>query len=272
LNYFDAHYAYELPPGRLHRFGVEPTDNHQRILIRTWGQLDKSTVSPEGVAFAAASYDDCIADLDERLGKLVDQLDHRGLLETTWLIITADHGESFGEHAGVFGHGMSLYETEVHVPLLIIPPGGIATKQVVKQAVSLRDLAATVVDVVGQKTGSPFPGETLARFWTGPSQVPPIEPGPASSAFAEVVPTGLRSENYWGAPKSRPPQGAIKERDWSYIRREDDAREELFDLSKDPREQDNLAADPSMQRTLRQMRSALDRVTGGPLVPERFAP
>ena len=49
LNYFDAHYAYQLPPGRLHRFGAEPADNHQRLLIQHWGWLDKSTkVSPSG--------------------------------------------------------------------------------------------------------------------------------------------------------------------------------------------------------------------------------
>ena len=37
LNYFDAHHPYELPPGHLHRFGVEPTDNHERYLIKQWG-------------------------------------------------------------------------------------------------------------------------------------------------------------------------------------------------------------------------------------------
>ena len=78
LNYFDAHYPYQLPPGRLHRFGVEPTDNYQRILIQHWWELDKTTLSPEGVAFAADAYDDCIADLDEQLGKLVDELDRAG--------------------------------------------------------------------------------------------------------------------------------------------------------------------------------------------------
>ena len=48
LNYFDAHYPYQLLPGRLHRFGVEPTDNYQRILIQHWWELDKTTLSPEG--------------------------------------------------------------------------------------------------------------------------------------------------------------------------------------------------------------------------------
>ena len=54
LNYNDAHYPYELPPGRIHRFGAEPTENDQRHLIGEWGELDKTGVSPAGVAFAAA--------------------------------------------------------------------------------------------------------------------------------------------------------------------------------------------------------------------------
>ena len=70
------------------------------------------------------AYDDCIADLDEQLGMLLDELERRRILQETWLIITSDHGESFGEHTGVFCHGTSLYQTELHVPLLIVPPGG----------------------------------------------------------------------------------------------------------------------------------------------------
>ena len=264
LNYFDAHYPYQLPPGRLHRFGVEPADDYQRYLIRQWGLLDKTKVSPTGVAFASDAYDDCIADLDERLGKLVDELDRRGVLERTWLIVTSDHGESFGEHAGVFCHGRSLYETELHVPLLVIPPAGSASVQVVKKAVSLRDLAATIVDVAGQESGSPFPGESLARFWHQPSQVVSIEPASALSALAEVVPlAGPSTRDYWGWAQQLPPLGAVKDKDWSYIRREAQIREELFHLSEDAKEQRNLAGDPSAQRILGKMRTALDRLTGG---------
>ena len=165
LNYFDAHYPYQLPPGRLHRFGVEPTDNYQRILIQHWWDLDKTTLSPDGIAFATDAYDDCIADLDEQLGKLVDELDQRGILEKTWLIIASDHGESFGEHPGIFIHGGSLYDTELHVPLLMIPPGSNASKQTVNEPVSLRDLAATIVEMTGPGSSSPFPGDSLTRFW-----------------------------------------------------------------------------------------------------------
>jgi arylsulfatase A-like enzyme len=270
LNYFDAHFPYQLQPGRVHRFGVEPTDNYQRILIQHWWELDKSTLSPEGVAFANDAYDDCIADLDEQIGKLVDELERHGVLGRTWLIIASDHGESFGEHAGIFCHGKSLYESELHVPLLFIPPGGNATPQAVKEPVSLRDLAATIVDLTGQQAGAPFPGTSLARLWKPRAQVVGDQPGIASPALAEVVPNDVFNRDAWGVPNQLPPLGALKDEDWSYIRREGDAGDELFHLRRDPREQHNLAADPSAQLTLKQMRAALDRLTEGPLVSKRF--
>jgi arylsulfatase A-like enzyme len=270
LNYYDAHYPYQLPPGRLHRFGSEPTDDYQRILIQQWRNIDKTTLSPEGLAFAIDAYDDCIADLDEQLGSLYDVLGRRGVLDQTWLIIVSDHGESFGEHPGVFGHGISLYETEIHVPLLVIPPGGRAAPLVVKEAVCLRDLAATIIDIASQQTGSPFPGGSLARFWKQPSPGGPIAPPSHSPAFAEVVPTETHDRDYWGAPRQLSPQGSIKEDEWSYIRRHEDSREELFRLRDDPKEQRNLAGDPASRTTLEQLRAVLNRISGGPLSPERF--
>ena len=267
LNFYDAHYPYELPPGRLHRFGGEPTEKDQRYLIQEWDELDKTKVSAAGVAFATAAYDDCIADLDEQLGILIDQLNERGALDSTWLIVTSDHGESFGEHPGYFCHGMSLYDTEVHVPLLIIPPAGSEVRQVVKEAVSLRDIASTIVDLTGVEANSPFPGDSLARFWKVQRSLSPIEVTPALPSLAEVVPDPRKLDD--GGPRF--PKAAVKDTHWSYIRREVDGREKLFDLSEDPKEQHDLAGEPAAQAKLEQMRAALDRMTGGPLSPERFS-
>ena len=166
LNYSDAHTPYELEAGRTHRFGVSQPDERQREMIRRWGDLDKIRVASKDLPLAVDAYDDCIADLDEQLGRLLDKMRRQGVLDRTWLIIASDHGESFGEHAGVFCHGTSLYQTELHVPLLIVPPGGVAGR-VVKETVTLRDLAATIVDVLDLEAGSPFPGASLARYWDG---------------------------------------------------------------------------------------------------------
>ena len=163
LNYYDAHVPYQLPSERVHRFGIEPSDARDSDMIESWWTTDKRAISPRDIAFAHNAYDDCVADLDEELGRLFDELDRRAVLDTTWVMITADHGESFGEHAGVFCHGTSLYQTELHVPLVIIPPGGSAMKRVVTETVSLRNIAATIVDVARIRDWIP-----ISRHVAGP--------------------------------------------------------------------------------------------------------
>jgi arylsulfatase A-like enzyme len=270
LNYGDAHSPYQLPPGRMRRFGSAPKDSGQHVLIESWMEVDKTRLSPMEVAFSADAYDDCVADLDEQLGKLLDTLRRDGTLDRTWLIITSDHGESFGEHSGVFLHGTSLYQSELHVPLLIVPPGGTATRKVVKETVSLRDLAATIVDVLNLEAGSPFPGDSLARYWANRAAKAQLPRLSSERALSEVVPGDPLDRDSSGLPNKTWPLGALKGGDWSYIRREGEVTEQLFDMRQDAREQHNLAGDPAARPMLEQMREALRRSTSGPLVPQRF--
>ena len=72
-----------------------------------------------------------------------------------------------------------------------------------------------------------------------------------------MVPNDPLKRDSWGVPEQFPPMGAVKNKDWSYIRQEGDVREELFRLREDPQERRNLADDPAAQLTLRQMRAAL---------------
>jgi arylsulfatase A-like enzyme len=270
LNYDDAHSPYHLQPQRLRRFGSAPSDRRQHHLIEAWQYLDKNLVSPQDLKFVADAYDDCIADLDEQLGKLMDELGRLKVLDRTWLIITADHGESFGEHAGVFCHGTSLYQTELHVPLLIVPPGGRTTKRVIEETVSLRDLPATIVDILDLETGSPFPGVSLARSWDGATPNAPHPPYSFEPALAEVVPSDPLDRDVYGLPRKTWPMGAVKNDEWSYIRREGDVSEELFHTREDAKEQRNRAGDPGERSTLERMRGILDGLSAGPLLPNRF--
>ena len=117
-------------------------------------------------------YDDCIASLDDQLGRLLDALRRQGLLDNTLVIITGDHGESFGDH-NLFSHGTGLYIDQIAVPLVILSPDAPAGLSVTTP-VSLRDLPATIVDRLGLSAGSPFPGHSLAAFWSSkPGQAPP---------------------------------------------------------------------------------------------------
>ena len=90
-------------------------------------------------------------------------LQGQGLLENTDVIITSDHGEGFGDH-GIMGHAYTATLEEIGVPLVILSPAAPAGR-VVDSPVSLRDLPATVVDLLGLSAASPFPGRSLAAYW-----------------------------------------------------------------------------------------------------------
>jgi arylsulfatase A-like enzyme len=276
LNFYDAHYPYELPPTGIHRFGAKPRTRRESTLMRDWPQLMQKGPSESQVAYGRDAYDNCVADLDEQLGQLMDELDRRSILGKTWVIITADHGESFGENHGVFWHGTSLYQAQLHVPLLIVPPlkDGLLSPRAIAETVSLRDLAATIVDLLEIKTGSPFPGISLVRYWNGPA--PPSGSTPAASsapALAEVVPLDSfgPDPSQWRI-KQRWPLAALTDGDWTYIRREGELREELFRWREDRGESRNLVDEPAMRPTVERMRKALGRLTAGPLTPDRFNP
>lgn len=275
LNYYDAHWPYQPPDLSIHRFGVPPRDPAESDLIQNWSSLDKKGLTESQIAFARDAYDDCVANLDEQIGRLVDELDRRGLRENTWLIVLADHGESFGEHEGVFCHGTSLYRTEVHVPLLIVPPSGsklpgLAGRRVAGTA-SLRDVAATLADLAGLEERSAFPGASLARFWNGqPAPDLGVAEGRALSEVVPYDPLDPAADRLIREP--RWPLAALSDGDWTYIRREGEIREELFHVRVDAAESHNLATDPAARSPLERMRQLLGGLTGGPLTPGRFNP
>ena len=119
-------------------------------------------------------------------------------------MITSDHGEGLGEH-DLFDHGESLYSTEIDVPLLILLPGPSRKVRVVSQVVSLRDLPATVVDLVGQSGGSPFPGHSLANRWRDDSGTKPA----VSEAFSELFDPNPRGQ-LWSIAGRRGPLVAAR--------------------------------------------------------------
>jgi arylsulfatase A-like enzyme len=272
VNFFDAHYPYDLPAGAIHRFGTVPRNERETTVLRDWIEITRQGPSERQIAFARNAYDDGIASLDEQLGELIDELERRGLLERTWVIITSDHGESFGEHPGVFVHGTTLFQTERHVPLVVIPPGGAPSPRVVTEPVSLRDLAATIVDISGCQAGSRFPGISLARFWDGTTAAELSSHARSSPALSELAPEGplysARAE-----PNARLwPLAALIDGDWSYMRREKDSLELLFNLREDAGEIRNLAGEPAVRPILDRMRNVLSSLTAGPLTPDRFNP
>jgi arylsulfatase A-like enzyme len=285
LNYYDAHAPFQPPAGFDRSFGLarEPLATRESIL-RSYSKLRnlKSTPSnaPEVVDKASRllrdSYDGCIAYLDEQVGQLFGSLERRGLLDNTLVIVTSDHGEHFGE-AHLFGHGQSLYRPLIHVPLLIFPPGSLAARRgegnananaegegaapasstVIHEPVTLRNLAATVVDLLKLPGASPFPGRSLARHWEGAPAPPGAEDEPI---LAEVEHQKKFRPNPFIPASLGPLQSLVADRR-VYIHNSD-GREEVYDLEHDLEETRNLSGLPETTPLLERFRHDLARALG----------
>lgn len=250
MNYFDAHAPYLTPPGERTHFGLLPETRADFQMLRNWdadrmkGLWGKEKVIPptdRERTLARDCYDDCIAYMDQQVARLLAELDRRGLRENTLVIVTADHGEGFGEN-GLYGHFLSLHRAELDVPLLIFEPRKGAANRTVAEPVSLRNLPATVVDVLGLGAGSPFPGRSLARFWKAEKRAEPLSDEPVLSELSTLSLRALLSGTK------------------VYIHH-GDGNEQLFDHKNDPWETRDLAKTEQVRADLERFRETLSRMS-----------
>lgn len=262
-NLFDAHEPYEPPPDirevyapGYRREGVE----HRHNLLRGVNarRLEKWATSTADSAGELALYEATIASIDRELGRLLRELEERGLLQNTVVILTSDHGEQFGEH-GLWDHMQSLYQPLVHVPLIVRPPGGLPESVRIARPVSLRDLPVTVLDLIDAEgdTGTPFPGTSLAPLWRA-ADPDTILVSPAVSELER----GLVEQPWYPIAAGLEMQSLLNGTIF-YICNPD-ASEELYDLSTDPDESENLAGTPFGDEAIRAFRRAIAHVGAPP--------
>jgi arylsulfatase A-like enzyme len=225
LHYMDVHNPY-LPPQRyVRQFHGQRINRYamyhlwQRMLARP------PQLSAYEVETLKNLYDAEINYVDDAIGWLLDKAGRR--LENTIIIVTADHGEEFGEH-GKFSH-QTLYNGVIRVPLIITGPG-VEAGGIVREQASLIDLAPTIAELVGLDKVNTFHGESLLPLMMQ-------EEGGAKG----VVST-------WSDPQ--PPQRlfAYRTSEWKYISTrsvttpEVTLAEEVYNLKDDPGETVNLAS------------------------------
>jgi len=109
-------------------------------------------------------YDAEVLYTDQHLGKLLDFIAKKPWAERTAIIVTADHGEAFGEHK-MFSHGFELWENLVRVPMFFVVPG--ATPKHVDTPRSAIDLAPTILELMGVAPDPGFEGKSLVPELTG---------------------------------------------------------------------------------------------------------
>lgn len=199
-----------------------------------------------------ALYDGELAYVDSEIARLIEGLRKRGMLENSLVIITADHGETFYEHADFYNHGLWVYDTTVHVPLIVRGPG--IAPRVVDDPVSLVDVVPTVCDLLGVARPRRVDGASLTalldnkQFERGPVYCEATQP-----ARDDLEGTGAAWPN---ATKAR----CVRKGRWKYVRAPYLDVQQLFDLESDPYEREDLMiTDPARAVfVLPAMREALD--------------
>jgi len=240
----EAHEPY-LPPKP---FGEKFGPPRQRIKYWHSGidafRLDKETMSAQQAYAEAGAYEASIAYFDQQVGELMNELQRQSLLDNTLIIVTSDHGEQLGEH-GLFGHGNSLYRQLLHVPLLIHFRNRVPAGMAVHDPVSLRDLPATVMDLIGLKKESHFPGSSWSKSWS-------VSPASDAMVLAEA---GKRATARHPGPLRKSDMHSVVGAGYHYI--ESGGHEELYDLEKDPGEELNLAGSEEGPRIIGRFREFL---------------
>ena len=105
-------------------------------------------------------YDTEVGYVDHYVGELISKIREFGLYEDSLIIFLSDHGESFGEH-DYYGHGRRLYNSGVHVPLIVKLPGSEAKNTEINRNVSLLDVAPTVLSWLNFTAPEDMEGEDL---------------------------------------------------------------------------------------------------------------
>jgi len=221
----DPHVPYD-PPGKYLQM-YDPSEYTGQVRPRMTGDLlEKAKRNPPQVVFDAsdkrrlkALHDGEITQHDHFFGAFIERLSSLGLTEDTLVVVTSDHGEEFDDH-GSWGHGHSVYQELLHVPLMFRLPGRLPAGTKVGDAVSTLDISATVTDLLGVPAMVHNEGQALVGLMLGEA---PSSPSVAFSDFQDD-------------------RRVITTRRWKLILR-GNLTSTMFDLVADPMEKTQL--DPS---------------------------
>ncbi len=240
LYYWDPHAPYQ-PPERylelVDRAAAGPADfsPEERCLPAVRGsnllllaQLNRGaiTLTEAQRSEMVRLYDGEIAFVDAGIGQVAAALKRMGLWDKTLVVLSADHGEAFGEH-GLYYHSHSLYDEEVRVPCIVKPPHFGASGREIAGLVRNMDLSPTILDYCGVTAPENIQGRTLRPFIV--SQQNPHLPSCLETHSAQ----------------QRRHLMAYRTEDYKLIDQVPAGATELYHLKADPKERNNLlAADP----------------------------
>src|ERR1035437_7670997 len=188
-------------------------------------------------------YDGEIAYADRELGRLMDSLRRHSPPEKTLVAVLSDHGESLGEH-GEYSHGVFLYDSTLRIAFLLSGPGVPSGLRVTQQARTI-DFLPTILELIGSPAPAGIEGASLVPFFSG-------KDADTAISYAETLYPKINLG--WAELRG------IRTNQWKYIRA---PRPELYDLSRDPGETNNVLAEHSSEvRKLEAQLAAASRSAG----------
>jgi arylsulfatase A-like enzyme len=248
MNYFDVHDPYLPPQPYRSKYSSIPIPGG---LINGFVDRYHPDLTPEQLQSEIDAYDGAISYVDDQIKDLFAELDKRGLLQNTVVIVTADHGESLGEH-NLLQHSASLYLQEIHVPLVIWGWPSAPSGKLIDTPVSLTALPTTIFSLVN-------PGEAL---FPGPSLSVLIDSDSAPADWPEPI---SEVAQFSGAAEQNPTtHGAMKSvvgLNLQYIVHEKFG-EELYNWREDPQERNNLIDESSSQSIVETFKAYLQKLIG----------
>lgn len=238
LHYMDVHYPFNPPKTAMEELSFTPLSKRQVVNLNGKMQENPEELTEKDIEDLLKLYDAEIRYTDSQIGRVLDTLEESGILENTIVIVTADHGEAFGEHDR-FGHHPYPYDELIKVPLIIAGPGVESTT--VNKQVSLLDLSPTVLDLVGAETPDSMEGQSFASVLSGDD----LDDRTAMTISDNGTVFGCRTS------------------EWKYITRTDGEESILFDLTSDPTESNNLIKDDrdvmdQFEATIAEYRASID--------------
>lgn len=167
VHYWEPHLPYN-QPAEYH--GLFPAGIDQPVITRNgreyvprWGFRDELTPR---MLESVDAYDEEIRFVDDYIGRVVEELDRLHLLDNTMIAVVGDHGECMVEHGVLFNH-MELYEPTVHVPLVIVAPGGQVAGRRVDALVEHVDIVPTILELAGVPVTADLDGRSLVPWLQG---------------------------------------------------------------------------------------------------------
>ena len=216
----------------------EALDAHSRRLRRVCA-MDAEPVTEAQVRDARHAYYGAIAYIDDLLGRLMAAVRSAGLAEDTIVVLTSDHGEMLGERG--LWYKMSFFDGASRVPLVIAGPGRFAPRRVAA-SVSLVDLMPTLIDISGGNR------QSLGIAIDGRSLTPHLDGGAGhDEAIGEYLAEGAIA-----------PIVMIRRGEFKFIHSPADP-DQLYDLSHDPGERDNLAQNPTCAAVVADFRAEVGK-------------